>query len=226
MAAPDKQSSIEDSDVLSLFPTLVWKIQLRPAVYEPINDNVRALIGALRENEPPLPPSAAWQSSHGLQRREEMRLLCAHVLEVAGRVLQFLRISERDLEITGCWANLYAPGAAHRMHSHPNNFLSAAYYVCTWPGADTINFHDPRPQTAIVRPPVTELTSANTDQVVVRLRPGTLLLFPSYLQHSVDANASREMRISVSLNLMFANFTETLAKPLWGEEEGAAPSKQ
>ena len=27
-----------------------------------------------------------------------------------------------------------------------NNFLSGVYYVQTWPGADTINFHDPRPQ--------------------------------------------------------------------------------
>jgi hypothetical protein len=30
----------------------------------------------------------------------------------------------------------------HRAHSHPNNYLSAVYYVRTWPGADSINFHD------------------------------------------------------------------------------------
>ena len=39
-----------------------------------------------------------------------------------------------------------APGAAHGLHSHPNNFLSGVYYVRVPSGGDTINFHDPRSQ--------------------------------------------------------------------------------
>ncbi len=46
--------------------------------------------------------------------------------------------------------------------------------------ADTVNFHDPRSQTGIIRPPVTELTAENTDQVVVKVSDGTLLMFPSW----------------------------------------------
>ncbi len=112
-------------------------------------------------------------------------------------------------------ANVLGKGAAHRLHSHPNNFLSGVYYVRTEPGADTINFHDPRNQTGIIRPPVVELTAENTDQVVVSVKDGTLLLFPAYLQHSVDANRSEKERVSVSFNLMFSSFTENLSKPLW-----------
>ena len=134
------------------------------------------------------------------------------------RALQFLKIGEPAIEITGCWLNLYAPGAVHRAHSHRNNFLSAVYYVRTHPGADSINFHDPRSQAGVIRPPVTELTAANTDQVVVRVKNGTLLVFPSYLYHSVDANASDETRLSLSFNLMFSAFTAALSKPLWGYE--------
>ena len=92
------------------------------------------------------------------------------------------------------------------------------YYVRTRPGADSINFHDPRSQAGVIRPPVTELTAANTDQVVVRVKNGTLLVFPSYLFHSVDANASGETRVSLSFNLMFSTFTAALSKPLWGDE--------
>jgi len=60
------------------------------------------------------------------------------------------------------------------------------------PGADTINFHDPRNQIGIIRPPVVELTGENTDQVVVGVKKGTLLIFSAYLQHSVDANRSEQ----------------------------------
>ncbi len=110
---------------------------------------------------------------------------------------------------------MLARGAAHKIHHHPNNFLSGVYYLRTCSGADTINFHDPRSQTGIIRPPVTELTAANTDQVVLRVHNGTLLVFPSWLQHSVDANAGESERISISFNVMFSSFSERLTRPLW-----------
>ncbi len=97
----------------------------------------------------------------------------------------------------------------------PNNFLSGVYYVRTPKGADTINFHDPRSQTEIIRPPVTVLTAENTDQVVVRVKNGTILLFPSWLAHSVDANKSDGIRISVSFNVMFSAYAEKMSTPLW-----------
>ena len=218
MAISGKHSWIENSDVVSLFPTLVWKIQLRAEVHEPIDASALGLLHSLRQGLPELKTGEAWQSGHALHRREELRELCDCVSRAAASVLQFLNIGERAIEITGCWANVSAPGAAQRAHSHPNNYLSAVYYVRTWPGADTINFHDPRSQAGVIRPPVTELTGANTDQVVVRVKNGTLLVFPSYLHHSVAANASGETRVSVSFNLMFSAFTAALSKPLWGEE--------
>jgi uncharacterized protein (TIGR02466 family) len=218
MAISGRHSWIEGSDVVSLFPTLVWKIQLRAEVHEPIDASALGLLHSLRQGLPELKSGEAWQSGHDLHGREELHELCDCVSRAAASVLQFLKIGEQEIQITGCWANLYAPGAAHRAHSHPNNYLSAVYYVRTWPGADSINFHDPRSQTGVIRPPVTELTAANTDQVVVRVSNGTLLVFPAYLHHSVDANASGEGRVSVSFNLMFSAFTTAVSKPLWGDE--------
>src|SRR2546428_336779 len=215
MAISGKQSWIEDSDVFSLFPTLVWKTQLRAEVHEAIAASALGLLRSLRQGLPELKTGEAWQSGHALHGREELRELCSCVRRTAASVLQFLKIGDEAIEITGCWANLVAPGAAHRAHSHPNNYLSAVYYVRTFPGADTINFHDPRSQTGVIRPPVVELTAENTDQVVVRVTNGTLLMFPSYLEHSVDTNMSAEERISISVNIMFSSFAEKLSKPLW-----------
>ena len=213
--ATEKEPWIEASEVIPMFPTLVWKLQLKADLREAMEARILAALEAMRRDLPRLAPGQGWQSEHTLYERAEFRDLVACVNHAAKGILRFLKIGTDAFEITGCWANVLAKGASHRAHSHPNNFLSGVYYVRTHPGTDTINFHDPRNQAGVIRPPVVELTAENTDQVVVRVKNGTLLVFPSYLQHSVDANASKEERISVSFNIMFSSFTENLSKPLW-----------
>ncbi len=196
-----------------MFPTLVWKLQLQPTFCAALDPRILGVLESMRQDRPA--PGEGWQSVTTLHEQEEWRELVACVDHAARGVLRFLRIGHDALQVTGCWATVLARGAAHRVHSHPNNFLSAVYYVRVHPGADTINFHDPRAQTGIIRPPVAALTAENTDQVVVKVTNGTLLLFPAWLQHSVDASTAEHERISISFNLMFPSFTEHLAKPLW-----------
>jgi len=216
MAQAAEQRFVEP-EVVRVFPTFVWKGRLLPAQRDSINAAIREALAEIRRDKPEPARGESWQSGHGLHRLEALRGLVACVDSAAKAVLEFLRIEYDALLITGCWATVNAPGAAHRMHSHPNNFLSSVYYVQVAEGADTINFHDPRPQSVIIHPPVTELTAYNTDQVVVRVEEGMLLVFPAWLPHSVDANASERPRISVSSNLMFSAYAEQLSKPLWGE---------
>ena len=206
---------IEASDVIPMFPALVWKIQISAELRDAMDAKILAALESIRHDLPKLGVGQGWQSEQTLHEREEFRDLVACVNNAVRSVLRFLRIGYDAFEITGCWATVLAKGAMHKAHSHPNNFLSGVYYVRAHPGADTINFHDPRTQTGIIRPPVVELTAENTDQVVVRVKNGTLLVFPAYLQHSVDANTSEDERISISFNIMFSAFTENLSKPLW-----------
>ncbi|MGH8656863.1 MAG: 2OG-Fe(II) oxygenase family protein [Gammaproteobacteria bacterium] len=206
---------IEASDVVPMFPTLVWKVPLKAELHEAMDAKILEALEEMRRDVPALARGQGWQSVQTLHQREEFQELVSCITHATKSVLRFLRIGYDAFEITGCWATVLTQGAAHRVHSHPNNFLSGVYYVRTYPGADTINFHDPRIQTGIIRPPVVALTAENSDQVVVRTKNGTLLIFPSYLQHSVDANASEHERISISFNIMFSSFTENLSKPLW-----------
>ena len=207
----------ETSDVTSMFPTLVWRFDLKAARRDAIKSDVMALLAGLRRGAAALVAGDGWQSAPelALHARAELRPLVDCVNDATRSILRFLRIGYDAFEITGSWATILARGGAHHVHSHPNNFLSAVYYVQAESGADTINFHDPRAQTGIIRPPVVELTKENTDQVVVRIQPGTLLLFPAYLQHSVSPNTSAQERISLSFNIMFSAFTEKVSKPLW-----------
>jgi uncharacterized protein (TIGR02466 family) len=211
----ERDQWIETSDVIPMFPTLVWKIQINAELHDAMDAKILAALERIRRDLPKLGAGQGWQSEQTLHEREEFRDLVACVNNAARSVLRFLRIGYDDFEITGCWATVLAKGAAHKVHSHPNNFLSGVYYVRTRPGTDTINFHDPRTQTGIIRPPVVELTAENTDQVVVTVKNGALLIFPAYLQHSVDTNTSEEERISISFNIMFSSFAKNLSKPLW-----------
>jgi uncharacterized protein (TIGR02466 family) len=208
-------ANFEAADVLRMFPTFVWKAQVAPGVRQEIDDHVLAKLDEMRRDAGEPAPGRGWQSARDLHHLDEFRGLVACIHDAAESVLEFLKTGDGAFELAGLWANMNPKGAAHPIHSHPNNFLSGVYYLRTHEGADTVNFHDPRPQTGIIRPPVTELTAENSDQVVVKVSDGTLLLFPSWLPHSVDASASDEIRISISFNVMLSDFAETVSQPLW-----------
>ena len=206
---------IERQEIQELFPTPLWIVDLLPATAAVLNAKLKAEIERLIEPRPTIPVGRNWQTPQDLHTRPAFSEFVKLVETAARGVARFLHVDQYPMAITGCWANVLAPGGAHRAHSHPNNYLSGVYYLSTHRGADTIAFHDPRRQTYVMRAPVTELTAQNTDQVVVEVADGTLLVFPSWLEHSVDANRSEAERISLSFNLMFADFAGKLSSPLW-----------
>ncbi len=192
-------ANFEALDVLRMFPTFVWKAQVAPSVRQGIEDDVLAKLDAMRRDAGEPLPGRGWQSEKDLHRLDEFRGLVAGIHDAAESVLDFLKTGDGAFELTGLWANMNPKGAAHPIHSHPNNFLSGIYYLRTHEGADTVNFHDPRSQTGIIRPPVTELTAENTDQVVVKVSDGTLLMFPSGCPiRSTPAAVTRRGSASVS----------------------------
>jgi uncharacterized protein (TIGR02466 family) len=172
----DERSSPE---VIRLFPSFVWKTKLGSEARPMVRAAIQQEVGAQRASAAHPEVGQVWQSRHGLHRVPALEPLVCYVRQGVEEVLAFLHVGSTPFEITGLWVNVAAPGGMVRMHNHPNNFLSGVYYVQVQEGADSINFHDPRPQMAVIRPPVSELTAYNTDQVVVRVEEGVLLIFPS-----------------------------------------------
>jgi uncharacterized protein (TIGR02466 family) len=206
--------SFETPELMQLFPTFVWKGDLSPGEFEPLNRDIVAALAGLGAPLEGLRPGENWQSDHGLHERGAFRPLLEWVEAAAANALSYLRVP-RPLMVTGCWANVNAPGTGHRLHSHRNNYLSGAYYVQVQEGADSINFFDPKPQAGVIRPAATQPTAENTEVAMVRVKTGSLLLFPAWLQHAVDVNRSNRARISLSFNLMFPGFAEEMARPGW-----------
>jgi uncharacterized protein (TIGR02466 family) len=208
------ETSFRAPEMLALFPTFVWKADLAPEEFQPLNSGILQALAGLGAPLGGLAPGANWQSDHILHRNPAFAPLTGRIESAAAQVLDTLHISQ-PLTITGCWANVNAPGTGHRLHSHRNNFLSGAYYVQVQQGADSINFFDPKPQAGVIRPAAARPTEYNTEVAMVRVSTGSLILFPAWLQHAVDANRSQRLRISLSFNLMFPHFAEEMARPGW-----------
>jgi uncharacterized protein (TIGR02466 family) len=210
----EESGGFETQELLSLFPTFVWKAGLTPSQFQPLNRQLLDALAGLGAPLNALQPGENWQSDHDLHHKTGFSALAERVLAGAAQLLQTLLIPQRVV-ITGCWANANAPGTGHRLHSHRNNYLSGAYYVQVQDGADTINFYDPKPQAGVMRPAATQPNEFNTEVAMVRVTTGSLILFPAWLQHSVEINRSSRPRLSISFNLMFPAFAEEMARPGW-----------
>ena len=111
----------EASDVIPMFPTFVWKVQVEPGLRDTLREKILPALSEMRVGLPPLASGQGWQSGQALHQREEFRDLVACINDSVAPILRFLRIGDERCEITGCWATVLAHGAGHKLHSHPNN---------------------------------------------------------------------------------------------------------
>jgi uncharacterized protein (TIGR02466 family) len=213
---------IEKQEVQELFPCPLWVVDLKPAEAAVLNAKLKAEIERIVSPRPAIPPGANWQTPQDLHTRPAFAEFIKLVETAARGVARFLQIDQYPLAVTGCWANINPRGAYHPTHHHPNNYLSGVYYVAIPEPGSRIVFQDPRPSVIMPKPrQYTRLTANGAD---AQSKEGRLLIFPAWLKHSVPSNEGQSERISISFNLMFKDFTETMASPLWdataGKEKG------
>jgi len=124
-----KDKKFASTDVMRMFPTVLWRAELASSLRIRIKRRVFADLDELRSNEQLAEPGQSWQSPQMLQERYAFRELVDVIDEVADKFLDYLNIHCRRIFVTGCWININSPGVAHGIHSHPNNFLSRIYYL-------------------------------------------------------------------------------------------------
>jgi uncharacterized protein (TIGR02466 family) len=149
---------------------------------------------------PQVPAGGKFQTDQTLHQLVEFTEI---VLFAANGVTDFLSAQHTSLMITDCWASIAAPGATHKAHTHPNNYLSGVYNLQADEGARHIRFDDPRMQTNIMNPPVSETTAQNAAQIHVGISDGMLVLFPAWLALSVgesQRSRSNQHRIQADVH--------------------------
>ena len=124
---------------LAFFPTYVWIFDLPEDKGRHLNETIldRLVAG---NSAVPGRDEHFQQTQTDLQNREVFQELSEFASSATTETSDFLKIEHDAFEVTGCWVNIGPVGAAHREHSHPNNFLSGVYYARVSPGGDTITF--------------------------------------------------------------------------------------
>jgi uncharacterized protein (TIGR02466 family) len=209
---------IEKQEVQELFPCPIWIVDLRPADAQSLNAKLRAEIDRIISPRPAVPAGSNWQTPQDLHTRAPFAPFVELVEKAARGVARHLQVDQYPMQITGCWANINPHGAYHPTHHHPNNYLSGVYYVAVPAVGSRIVFQDPRPSMIMPKPrQYSRLTANGAD---AQSKEGRMLIFPAWLKHSVPSNQGESERISISFNLMFKNFTEAMAAPLWDPTAG------
>ena len=106
-----------------------------------------------------------------------------------------------DFYITQSWLNVTKHGESHQQHWHPNSIVSGVFYISTIKN-DGICFYNPlsRVQERYHISPVSN-HMFNSGERVLPVKALDLILFPSWIEHSVKSNQGNQDRISISFNV-------------------------
>jgi uncharacterized protein (TIGR02466 family) len=196
-----------------VFRTLIWTVDLAPETHKPLNKKLKQAIEAESAVRESVPLGSNWQTDVDLHRKPAFAEAVDFFNKSAKGAFDFLEIKYDDFIITGCWANIAPRGTKHRVHNHPNNYLSGVYYVQAPEGGDSIEFIDPRPQANIINPDIIRKNHYNSGVLNLEAKAGRLVMFHSYLLHSVPVNLGKRDRISIAFDIMFPRFTEAMSAP-------------
>jgi uncharacterized protein (TIGR02466 family) len=107
---------------------------------------------------------------------------------------------KRSLKLLNMWSNIQNKGSILRKHFHEGCVVSGAIYINVGDNS-SITFHNPNPLMVY-----TERKSTNqySDKTKLFVKDGTLLLFPSWLQHGDDDETiDMDDRVVISFNLVY-----------------------
>ncbi|MEZ5894073.1 MAG: TIGR02466 family protein [Parvularculaceae bacterium] len=201
-----------DVEVRYLFPTPVMTATLANAAA--LNAQLKDVIlrrkeassGVIRSN------IHGWHSDTEMLRwgGEAAKALALETLQIcAGRVEDVAMRNnvpryEFGMEM---WANVSPPGSSNHAHTHPGSLWSAVYYVDDGgdPDASLVLIDPNYPMNRMYAPDLQFVGKAGerfpTNEMIAPA-PGRLVIFPSWLQHSVKPAKGPRDRISIAMNMM------------------------
>ena len=111
------------------------------------------------------------------------------------------KTENKNIRIKEMWAIINKTGDFNVIHTHPNCYLSAAYYVKAPEKCGRFQIENPNIAKRNFYPEIKTKNELNIQVAGMEIEEGDLLIFPGYLPHKVRANESNEDRIVISFNV-------------------------
>tara|TARA_B100000579_G_C22436888_1_gene668024 strand:- start:21 stop:623 length:603 start_codon:yes stop_codon:yes gene_type:complete len=194
----------KNSDLLLMFPTPIWTSMVQNS--DEINDKMYNYIKSLQsKNEEGINKSniEGWHSEYFNLELEEPRFFLNSISSDLNKVFEDMGwdLQKQKIKVTSMWSIINKKNSSNARHIHSNNYISAAYYVKAPKNCGNIIFYDPRSEAVFRHPIINKPNKLNTNSFSIEPKEGLLVLFPSYLNHSVDLNNSDEERMVISFNI-------------------------
>ena len=186
------------------FPTPVWTLQLDN--YQSINEQMYKFIKITQSKDYEGINKSnikGWHSKDFNMQENEPKNFIKFILPAIEQVITDMNWEKQkqSVNINNMWAIINTGGSANLRHQHGNSTISGAYYVRAPKNSGDIVFYDPRPAPVYTYPKALNPNLLNAQVNGISPKEGALVLFPSYLDHSVNENLSNDERIVISFNI-------------------------
>lgn len=133
----------------------------------------------------------------------EMAQIRKYILEKIDMYVEDFKIEDVEFYVTQSWLNRTFEGGFHHRHKHPNSIISGVLYI-----TDGTPFSLMRPGPSLNDDghtlfKITEDNYHNSSEYQLKIEPTMMLLFPSYIEHFVRPNKSKDTRMSLAFNVYY-----------------------
>ncbi len=186
------------------FPTPVWTMQLDN--FKTINEEMYKFIKETQSKDQDGINKSnikGWHSKDFDLKNNEPRNFITFISPAIEKVMIDMNWEKekQKVNINNMWAIINTGGSTNLRHQHGNSTISGAYYVRAPEKSGDIVFYDPRPAPVYSYPQAINPNLLNAQVNGISPKEGALVLFPSYLDHSVNENLSNDERIVISFNI-------------------------
>jgi len=162
--------------------------------------------GIVRSNMKSL---GSWHSPVDMKTRPEYAEFCRRVIDIADTIDKDVGYRTDSIPvIDNMWANISPRYGFNRQHNHPGSLWSGVYYVHAPKDSGRLYFRDPRREAAMIQPQYEGGQRKREMWAEVYYEPieGRIILFPAWLEHTVEPNLSKRQgsageRISIAFNI-------------------------
>ncbi|GAB5437585.1 TIGR02466 family protein [Falsiruegeria mediterranea] len=196
------------------FPTMIFQIDLPNP--EKLNETLLNNIHGERERDQKgisrsnIPALGGWHSHNNLHKSEDYAELVGVINNATDKLSENLGYAEtHNLRIGTMWSIINPPRSANKAHVHPGCLWSGVYYIQAPEKCGNIEFVEPR-TVHLMNQAKYQPNKKRPKECWTKVRfkpvPGRMIIFPSWLYHSVDTNMTEESgeaanRIIISFNL-------------------------